>query len=396
MQKVRANSSVSFKFICLSLWRSHLKYKFLLLNTDSVRSTCVQVVSKLHGESGNDIRVSVPEPHCNYNSNGWQGARIRTPAQIKWFEYRLRRSARRIEVLSTAPVPCSHVQNYYKFLIRDCVAKFICYKKESLSLLYLAPVSLPLVNLEIMNPSDIPSSQGFAVIPANARPSVKERGVSRRSSGLRSSCQSAKLSRNSSTTRSIKIFADVKDLLGIRGSSHIRIPDDPENSAGYRTSFTEDIPVSNRGDAEHFTSQDGLQTTELQSENDTRSSDDSREQQSPTPDTPPSEEKAPRENTESSILYEYFPRPPPQIFRNEHRSVLVQFDTHSTPESSESASTSTEKLPPRIDKSLPQPPYHSFTHKKKIMVVTLVSLAGSLSPLSNIIYFPALNDIAAV
>lgn len=248
-----------------------------------------------------------------------------------------------------------------------------------------------------MSPSDILPSNGFTETSASTRFSLKGRRVSRRSGGLRSSCNSAKLSRTSSTSRSIKIFADIKDLLGLPRDSHIRIPDDPESNQGHRNSSNNSITTPKTEVAEQSSPSQDPHVLEKNQEKDAESPVGSG-QQLITPGTPSSGEEINMDDPESPFLYDDFPQPPSQVFRSNHRSVSIRHDTlNSTLESPDNAGSNTsEKRPPRIDKLLPQPPYHSFTPKKKIMVVTLISLAGSLSALSSIIYFPALNVVAAV
>lgn len=51
------------------------------------------------------------------------------------------------------------------------------------------------------------------------------------------------------------------------------------------------------------------------------------------------------------------------------------------------------QLPPSRGNS-ERPPYHIFTRRQKWNLVYLVSLAGSFSPLSSNIYFPAVDTIA--
>lgn len=53
-----------------------------------------------------------------------------------------------------------------------------------------------------------------------------------------------------------------------------------------------------------------------------------------------------------------------------------------------------EKRQIRVNKLLPQPPYHVFDRWKKRQIVLLVTCAGVLSPLSTSIFFPALPAIS--
>ncbi|KAH8591353.1 major facilitator superfamily domain-containing protein [Bisporella sp. PMI_857] len=46
-----------------------------------------------------------------------------------------------------------------------------------------------------------------------------------------------------------------------------------------------------------------------------------------------------------------------------------------------------------VDKRLPEPPFHVFCFKKKILLTCLVSVAGLLSPMSGSIYFPAITAV---
>ena len=41
-------------------------------------------------------------------------------------------------------------------------------------------------------------------------------------------------------------------------------------------------------------------------------------------------------------------------------------------------------------------PYHTFSTRKRVLLVCIVSVAGLFSPLSSNIYFPALDEIADV
>lgn len=252
-----------------------------------------------------------------------------------------------------------------------------------------------------MNPSDIPSSShGFMEAPVAARISIKGRRISARSSAPRSSIHSAKLSRNSSTSRSIKIFADVKDLLGIRGSSHIRPPDHAEIYNSFQSSSMSVHEIeSSTGDFDHLIPEESnLIQDDVQIYQDVEAQNPCKAKESPTMITIP--ESGTRRFTASPDLYESFPRPPAKVLQSHHR-VLAQYErlcpellpleSPAIPESE-----IREKPSPRIDKLLPPPPYHSFTRQKKLMVTVLVSLAGSLSPMSSTIYFPALNTIATV
>lgn len=49
-----------------------------------------------------------------------------------------------------------------------------------------------------------------------------------------------------------------------------------------------------------------------------------------------------------------------------------------------------------LEKSLPTPPYHVFSSRKKKSLMYLVSIAGIFSSLSSNIYFPALGQISRV
>lgn len=49
-----------------------------------------------------------------------------------------------------------------------------------------------------------------------------------------------------------------------------------------------------------------------------------------------------------------------------------------------------------VDKRLPEPPFHVFCFKKKILLTCLVSVAGLLSPMSGSIYFPAITAVVEV
>lgn len=198
------------------------------------------------------------------------------------------------------------------------------------------------------------------------------------------------------------MFADVRDLLGIRGSSHIRLPDHIKSETSFRSPpifVDESISSTTRGDIV-APEQDEPSSSPVQPENhlDTEQSCDHEEQSNAAPISSP--EAEPKRGTASPCLYESFPRPPAQVVQSDHhRSVLAQHEILSSSREETASrlnSGLSEKRSLRVDKLLPQPPYHSFTRKKKLMVVVLVSLAGSLSPLSSTIYFPALNTIAAV
>jgi len=98
-------------------------------------------------------------------------------------------------------------------------------------------------------------------------------------------------------------------------------------------------------------------------------------------------------------LVELFPEPPHQPFYHPKRllsfkklfpeSRYMMSGAQTTPESQRNQVLN-------IDKSLPQPPYHVLGHRKKAWLVGLISLAGSLAPLSASMYFPALGQVAAV
>lgn len=233
-------------------------------------------------------------------------------------------------------------------------------------------------------------------VPAISGMPVKGRRGSTRVSGPRSS---SKLSRNSSTSRSIKIFADMKDLLGIRGSSHIRLPDDAERKSGFRSpspSIHEAYLDRENGHGVTHEQVEPTHNVQLNEEGDDQKSPGTEEQEASTTFLE-SDSEAGR-ITGTPDLYDSFPRPPGQVLQRHHQDLLSQPEIPGLEPGSPVTSRLEiiEKYSPRVDKLLPQPPYHSFTHKKKLMVAALVSLAGSLSPLSSIIYFPALNAISTV
>lgn len=60
-----------------------------------------------------------------------------------------------------------------------------------------------------------------------------------------------------------------------------------------------------------------------------------------------------------------------------------------------SGPSSTGSLPDLSASQDPEPPYHIFSKKQKWNLVILVSLAGSFSPLSSNIYFPAISSISS-
>lgn len=202
----------------------------------------------------------------------------------------------------------------------------------------------------------------------------------------KSSWLSTKMSRNSSMTsksRSIPIFVHVGDLLKHPGGSPKFSPDqdnnedisqvepDPEQSP-MGTSRT--IPTGPRPDAS------SALNLAKQSDKDASQVGLSKEQ---IEKAPGSGETKPKRNTKS--IYSSFPEPP---------DPLEHFDKW-FPESPQTPPVE-EKQKARVDKSLPQPPYHVFDSNKKMQLVILVSLAGILSPLSTSIYLPALAPIATV
>jgi hypothetical protein len=88
---------------------------------------------------------------------------------------------------------------------------------------------------------------------------------------------------------------------------------------------------------------------------------------------------------------ENFPRPPRRSFYHPKR--ILRF-TGLFPEPRRLAGG--QRSLANFDKILPQPPYHVFDLKRKEWLLVLLILITFLSPLSVIIYFPAIRSVATV
>ncbi|TVY71173.1 Itaconate transport protein [Lachnellula suecica] len=216
---------------------------------------------------------------------------------------------------------------------------------------------------------------------------------------------STKLSRNSSMTsksRSVPIFVHVGDLLKPPGSSPQFPPaqetsehtsEDDSNQANTAMGINRTTPTVPHNAVTPQTVMGGSRTpptephyvvspqTPFPSQPNGDTKDESTTEVTERATRPEDIES----ETNTKSIYSLFPEPP---------DPLEHFDKW-FPEIPQQVARMEEKQKARVDKSLPQPPYHVFDSKKKMQIVILVSMAGILSPLSTSIYLPALTAIAS-
>jgi hypothetical protein len=171
-----------------------------------------------------------------------------------------------------------------------------------------------------------------------------------------------------SNSQSIKIFADVEELLS-PSTGRNAIPKAPQSAFSSRLPAKPDAMYSGKAERNLYLE----------------------------PQDPPSQISRGKNTDEDwrtteNLVYS-FPEPPRQTLSCPRR--LLSFKKL-FPESRYMADQSQEYPVANIDKMLPQPPYHVFESRTKKLLVYLLSASGLLSPLSTAIYFPALIAVMKV